>query len=244
MTHNEFAESSFALETWLAPVPRRRILLITASSAAASDKIEHLIQDIRQHDSQALANRSSEQNEILVRIDPASFELAESFSLPHESGQFDLAICDHASTALAIEPETLSEIKRVVKTAGHLLISDYVVPGSRLRGKKARQSREAGEYVNTWMRLRNPRHKNYLAQDAWERRLKEARWDIQQTATRADLQAFDSWSDGYALTDQDRTRLRAMLIQAPEKVERFLTPLGSGDRIAFRLTELTMLAAA
>jgi len=40
----------------------------------------------------------------------------------------------------------------------------------------------------------------------------------------------------------DRLRLKAMLIQAPEKAREFLTPQFSGDRIRFHLPEITILA--
>ncbi len=241
---NESVDNPLTLETWLSAIPHRRVLLLAPGSAAASGKIERLIQDIRQHDSQALTGKDSDQDLILFKVGPADSGPGEDFSLPYETGQFDLAICAYTSTAMVIERDTLIEINRVVEANCHLLVIDYLVPGSRLRGKKARQSREAGEYVNAWMRLRNPRHISCLSLDAWAQQLKATPWNIEQTAEYNNLQAFDAWSDDFALTSQDRIRLRAMLIQAPEKVERFLTPLGSGDRIVFRLTELTILAAA
>jgi hypothetical protein len=53
---------------------------------------------------------------------------------------------------------------------------------------------------------------------------------------------FDSWAGYYSPSPNNRLRLKAMLVQAPEKVRCFLTPLESGDRIAFRMTEVFILA--
>ena len=163
-------------------------------------------------------------------------------SLPYDGGRFDLVICDHVSASTEISRDMLSEIGRVLNADGRLLIVDTLVPGSRLRGKKARRLRDAGTYVNAWLRLRNPRHNRYLDQDAWIQRLTDSQWDIQQKTTREVVQDFDSWADAYVLSVNNRVHLRAMLIQAPEKVHSFLTPLSAGDRIAFRMIEVFILA--
>ena len=92
------------------------------------------------------------------------------------------------------------------------------------------------------MKLRNPLHNNYLGQDDWNDLLADCNWKIQQTATRETPLDFYAWVNCFSPSTQNRLRLQAMLVQAPEKVYGFLTPLESGDRIAFRLTEIFILA--
>jgi hypothetical protein len=60
--------------------------------------------------------------------------------------------------------------------------------------------------------------------------------------TRAIIVEFDTWTNPVPLTNNDRLRLGVMLLQAPEKVIDILTPQITGDRIRFRLPEITILA--
>lgn len=226
------------VEDWLPPLADRQILVIGALSDTMAGRADRLVQKIREHDLHAVADKAG----VLSKPGLTHCEPTTSWTLPYDSGQFDLAICAFISAAAEIKREMLSEIGRVINADGHLLIVDYLVPGSRLRGKKARQLRAAENYINTWMRLRNSQHKRCLSQDAWKQCLTDAQWDMQQMVTRKIFQDFDTWADCYSLTEKNHIRLRAMLEQAPEKAHAFLTPLNSGDRIAFRMIEVFILA--
>ena len=203
----------FAIDDWLTAVPDRQILIIGTGGAESNYK------------------RAS-----------VEFTPDNPTALPFDSDRFDLVVCNHLSARTGLTRESLKEIGRVMRPNGQLLIVDNLVPGSRLRGKKARQLRLAGEYVNAWMRLRNPQHKRFLSQDAWTQFLADCQWTVQQITTRETEQDFNTWSDYYSPTPNNRIRLQAMLLQAPEKVHGFLTPLESGDRIAFRTIEVFILA--
>ena len=67
-------------------------------------------------------------------------------------------------------------------------------------------------------------------------------FDIQRLETVDKLFDFAQWADEAALSSKDRMRLKVMLVQAPEKAREFLTARFSGDRIQFRLPEITILA--
>lgn len=186
----------------------------------------------------SLLKRSLEPNEIMSTFG----ESGEPFSLPFADGRFDLVLCTHLGQEIEIGDESLAEIGRVLRPDGILLIFDSLVPGSRLRGKKARKVRDAGKYINTWNRLRNRRHRNFLSWDTWEDRLRDGKWKIEEAIQREVVADFDSWCACFPVSEENQIRLRAMLIQAPEKVKEFLTPSESGDRIAFRSTEVGILA--
>jgi SAM-dependent methyltransferase len=217
--------ASTLLEAWLAPLNGRRILVIGGEHEPTSAGAADYLPQIDQYDSLS---------------SPENFE--QSNELPFESDQFDLVVCAFISGSSDVDSKAMDEIGRVLKRGGKLLIIDHLVPGSRLHGKKARKLRAAGEYVNSWMRLRNPLHKRLLDQDAWEQILFDGQWEIEQMATHDQAVEFGTWVDHYTPADKNRLRLRAMLIQAPEKVYAFLTPLVSGDRIAFRMIEVFILA--
>jgi SAM-dependent methyltransferase len=169
--------------------------------------------------------------------------LSSPFTLPYAPDSFDLVVCDRIASRSDLHAEWLAEINRVSRPGGLLLVIDYLVPGTRLRGKKARQTREAGQYINAWTRLWSPGHQRYLDRDTWQHYLLESHWQILRWTTRQVAVDFDTWCALQPLSEADRIRLRAMLLQAPEKVSGFLTPVGAGDRMSFHLTEGFILAA-
>jgi SAM-dependent methyltransferase len=163
-------------------------------------------------------------------------------NLPYRDKSFDLVVC-HQFAHILSEPEAwLLEAARVLKPQGLIAISSYLVPGTRLRGKKARQLRQAADYLNAFWLLRDPSHRRFFSQSAWEDLLQGAGFYIQHLQTADQLFDFSTWVSEDSLTGKDRLRLKAMLVQAPEKAREFLTPQFSGDRIRFRLPEITILA--
>ena len=123
-----------------------------------------------------------------------------------------------------------------------MAVETYLVPGTRLRGKKARKLREVDRYLNAFYQLRNPKHQRYYSQNGWKDLLMGSGFDIQRLETADKLFDFESWADEAALAGKDLLRLKVMLVQAPEKVREFLTVQFSGDKIHFRLPEITILA--
>lgn len=165
-------------------------------------------------------------------------------AFPYSSDQFDLIICDHISALIAVSEPLLCEFGRILRPGGCLLISDLLVPGSHLRGKKARQMREAGAYINTWFRLRNSHHAGFLSWNQWTWLLQETHFHIEVSDMPVVRTDFDTWLAGSAIGSEDQIRLRVMLLQAPEKVKEFLTPTLANARIAFHMTGVALLARA
>ena len=52
---------------------------------------------------------------------------------------------------------------------------------------------------------------------------------------------FDAYVHRMRVSPLNRTRLRAMLLQAPRRAADFLTPQVTGDRITFRFTEAIII---
>jgi SAM-dependent methyltransferase len=237
----ENAALPFVLNDWLPAMPERQILVTVANEYGAAGRADLVVGEILKSDARAFPLGPDDSVNL---VSPCTAELIPGgpYILPYDSGHFDLVICAFLSAGIEIRRETIQEISRVLRPDGYLLIIDNLVPGSRLRGKKARQMRQAGDYINAWMRLRNPRHKKYLDQDSWIQLLEDTKGGIEQLTTCEIPQDFDNWVDYYSPSSKNRLRLKAMLVQAPEKVRGFLTPVASGDRIAFRMTEAFILA--
>ena len=162
--------------------------------------------------------------------------------LPYADDSFDLLVCHHTAHTLHDADAWLLEAVRILRPQGLLAVETCLVPGTRLRGKKARKLREADHYLNAFYQLHDPKHQSYYSQNVWEDLLMESGFDIQRLETADKSFDFAQWADEAALADTDRLRLKVMLVQAPEKAREFLTTLFSGDRIQFRLPEITILA--
>ncbi len=170
-----------------------------------------------------------------------STETADAENLPFPDASFDCVTCRIAAHHFPDNGRFLSECARVLKPDGRMALVDNVVPGSRLRGKKAKIQRQAGEYVNAFEKLRDPSHARALSVDEWLDLFVGAGFsDIHQETYRKKMD-FDSWTDRMHVTSEDRIRLKAMLLQAPTAVTDFLTPQSTGDRIAFYLTEAIII---
>ena len=53
--------------------------------------------------------------------------------------------------------------------------------------------------------------------------------------------AFDNWAIRLGLSGDDLTRLRVMLVQAPEGVKDWLKPRQTGDSLSFTITEAIII---
>ena len=175
------------------------------------------------------------------RITNVTFEPADAEQLPFPDGQFDCVTCRIAPHHFPEIQQFINEAARVLKPGGLLAVVDNVVPGTHLRGKKARLINEASKYVNAFEKLRDPSHGRCWSIGEWVHGFETAGFAIQHQETLAKEIEFSSWADRMKASPEDAVRLKAMLVQAPTAVAEFLTPKISGDRITFRLTELIIV---
>lgn len=162
---------------------------------------------------------------------------ASATQMPFTAAQFDLVTCRLAAHHFPSVAQFLREASRLLRPGGQLALTDIIVPGSRRHGKKATQLRQAGEYVNAFEQLRDPSHHRDLSQEEWQDALRLAGFRVVAEEIRPLPLDFDDYADRMRASPANKQRLRAMLLQAPEPVTRFLTPLPAGDRINFRFTE-------
>lgn len=174
-------------------------------------------------------------------ISNVALEMADAEALPYENGRFHLVTCRIAAHHFSNISQFMAESARVLKPNGILAIVDNVVPGSRLRGKKAKLQREAGKYVNAFEKLRDPSHGRALSVQEWLDAFQKAQFTMLHHETSTKRMEFASWAQRMGASSETITRLKAMLIQAPQQVADFLTPQFTGDRIEFQLTEAILI---
>jgi SAM-dependent methyltransferase len=169
-------------------------------------------------------------------------ETADAEALPFVDHSFDLVTCRIAAHHFPDIGHFLAEAARVLRATGVLAVVDNVVPGAHLRGKKAQRLRDAGRYVNAFEKLRDPSHNRCLSLDEWVEAFRAAGFTLTHQEVAYKPMDFDDWVARMQVSAENRLRLRAMLLQAPEAVASFLTPQFSGDRITFRLAEAILIA--
>lgn len=167
------------------------------------------------------------------------FAVGDVDDLPFGAGAFDLVTCRIAPHHFADIGRFLAEAARVLPSGGLLAVVDNVVPGSRLHGKRADQQREAGEYVNAFEKLRDPSHVRCLSEEEWLDALAVAGLAVEAQETLDKRLTFETWAARH--TPLMQTRLRAMLLQAPEAARAFLDPRVAGVT-TFRLREGLFIA--
>ncbi|MBK8901898.1 MAG: methyltransferase domain-containing protein [Anaerolineaceae bacterium] len=170
-----------------------------------------------------------------------SFEPADAEDLPYADGQFNLVTCRIAPHHFPDIQQFINEAARVLKPGGLLAVVDNIVPGTHLRGKKARLLNEAGAYVNAFEKLRDPSHGRCWSISEWEHGFAKAGFAVLHQELLSKEIEFGPWAARMQVSPDDMIRLKTMLVQAPTAVTDFLTPQISNDRITFRLTELLIV---
>ena len=162
-----------------------------------------------------------------------AFTVGDVDDLPFD-GAFDLVTCRIAPHHFADIGRFLAEAARVLRPGGLLAVVDNVVPGSRRHGKQADREREAGAYVNAFEKLRDPSHVRCLSFEAWGDTLAAVGLVVAAAETIDKRLTFETWAARHS--PETQTRLRAMLLQAPEAARAFLDPRVEGVT-TFRLRE-------
>lgn len=172
----------------------------------------------------------------LVQADP----VMSAVDAVWPNGKFDLIVVWHGMGALDSVSAFLARVHERLEANGRLLLTTYTIPSTRLRGKKGRLIREAGDYIHALLNLHHSSHQRTLSQHHWQHKLQEVGFTVKQAEQTAQPIDFATWSQYQ--TPQNRIRLQAMLQQAPQKASDFLNPQISSARITFHLQQLTIFA--
>lgn len=174
-------------------------------------------------------------------LDNVRVAQADAGALPFGNGRFHLITCRLAAHHFPSIPQFVRAAARALRPEGLLVITDTIVPGSRLRGKKADVQRRAGAYVNALETLRDPSHGRNLSRHEWEDAFVDAGLRLATMETHDLPLDFDAYAARMRVSLANTIRLRAMLLQAPTAVAEFLTPRRTGDRIEFRFHEAILV---
>jgi ubiquinone/menaquinone biosynthesis C-methylase UbiE len=173
-----------------------------------------------------------------LNVDPVSTEAGQ---LAFSSDSFDLVTCRIAAHHFHNIQAFISESVRVLHDGGILAVVDNIVPGGFRTRKATTRLSEAGRFINAFDRLRDPSHVQSLSRDQWMEFFYQSGLRVHHQETIEKQLDFDRWAKRMNVADDDITRLKSMLRQAPSQVQEYFKPQFIGERILFNLTELILI---
>lgn len=230
------------LEKLLRPKQEWRVLVLAADKCGLALDLAPFVNLVTLVCPTVVHAQRVEKIAAISRISNVNCKIHNPEDLPYTNDSFDLLVCQHMAHTFNDLDGWLREADRILRPEGLAAVETLLVPGTRLRGKKARRLREAAEYLNAFFQLHSQKPYSYASKNNWEDLLVAAGFEIQKLETAERIVDFSVWTDEVSLSWEDRLRLKVMLVQAPEKASEFLTPKFSGDRILFRHPEITILA--
>lgn len=144
----------------------------------------------------------------------ATYAQLDAQALPYVDASFDLLTCRIAAHHFPDPGAFVQEAARVVRPGGMVAVVDQIVP----------ERRKAAQYVNAFERLRDPSHAWAYSLPRWQRFFAEAGLDVWHTETVIRRHTLSGWAGRMKCSPDVVTRLRVMLVQAPEPVAAWLEP--------------------
>jgi ubiquinone/menaquinone biosynthesis C-methylase UbiE len=169
--------------------------------------------------------QAARRHSIEQQVSTVSFAQHDAENLPFANETFSCVTCRVAAHHFPDIERFVWEATRVLKIGGVLAVVDNVSSGEP----------EIGHYYNSFEKLRDPSHNWAYSSDDWATFFFSAGVDVYHQETFYKELDFDSWAARMSVPEADQTRLRAMLLQAPEGVKAWLMPEQIGDRITFKL---------
>jgi ubiquinone/menaquinone biosynthesis C-methylase UbiE len=168
----------------------------------------------------------------LPNVLPAAIDAEQ---LPFADDSVDLVTCRVAAHHFPALTDFMEESARILRSGGLLAVVDNIVPGSLRADKKGRAAEEAGRYINSFERLRDPSHVRCLSLNGWQESFYQAGFRIIHQEVTDKMLDFYDWMARMRVLPEDEVRLEVMLRQAPAEVAEFLRPQYGARRILFRL---------
>jgi len=162
--------------------------------------------------------------------------------LPFPQRYFNLVTCRLAAHHFPDTGRFMAEVFRVLRTDGLLGLVDNVVLGSKRSGKLAAIQNNAGRYINAFDKLRDPSHERAMTVEEWRQNHYEAGFRIIHEEVYAKTIDFSDWVARMNVNEHDITRLKAMLLKAPDAVGDDRNPKHDGNRVTFDLHEAIFIS--
>jgi ubiquinone/menaquinone biosynthesis C-methylase UbiE len=165
-------------------------------------------------------------------IDNLLFCLGDADTLPFSDSTFDLVTCRFASHHFPDLPRALSEMARVVRSGGRVVVEDTCAP----------EAPELAAVMNEWELRRDPSHIANQPPSRLRALLEASGLAVEAAAMSQVPQEFDDWTRRGGVAPDDAAALRTRFIQAPADARAaFRIEMKDGD-VHFVWDEIILLA--
>lgn len=158
--------------------------------------------------------------------------LADAEEIPFPDASFDLVTCRIAPHHFPYPERFVQEAARVLSPGGRFVLIDSTVPDG-----------EPGAFFNRFETLRDSSHVRSLTIAEWEALITAAGLELDLAETFHKRHDFADWTGRSRMTDEDRTTLERMMLDAdPATREEHRAEITDGRLIAFQDTKTLFLA--
>jgi SAM-dependent methyltransferase len=147
--------------------------------------------------------------------------------LPFATSSFDAIVCRIAAHHFPLVSAFVTESARVLKIGATLALADNMTSGEA----------KIAQFFNTFEKLRDPSHHWAYSLEDWQTFFFTAGLTVTHCEVFEKELDFDDWASRAGVAGDDLTRLRALLLQCPDRVGEWLKPRQIGSRLLFTLTE-------
>jgi len=159
------------------------------------------------------------------------FAPADTHALPLAAGIFDLVTNRIALHHYGDARQAIAEMARVCKRGGIVALADVIVPPEK----------QTAGYINHLEKTRDPSHHWAYPLVRLEAYFADAGLKVERSEHRQEEMEFEPWASRMGANAETKTKLRTMLLDAPEAVRDFLRPRVENDGVLFALTEAIII---
>lgn len=147
-----------------------------------------------------------------------AYVATDAENLAFAANRFDLVTCRIAAHHFPDCFRFVQECARVLKPGGLFILQDHLLPDEA----------QAGRYIDSFQRLRDPSHNRAYADYEWRGLLLDAGLQVPHAEHYARRMKLLPWAERQGCTPEIIERLHILLAQAPEAVGGWLKPECAG----------------
>ena len=159
------------------------------------------------------------------------FKPADAQALPFDDHTFDLVTNRIALHHYPDARKAIEEMARVCKRGGIVALTDNIVPPDKV----------AAGAINHFEKLRDPSHNWEYPVARLEASFADTKLQVEHSESFSKEMEFEPWADRTSASAETKTKLRKMLLNAPDDVREFLKPRVDGDKLFFGLHEAIII---
>lgn len=229
--HSELEDLESCLES-LPPLPGLTCLDVATGTGHTSfflaRKEAHVFAVDINDEMLRVAEEEAERQTLAVR-----FLKSPAEDLVFDDEAFDLVTCRLASHHFEDCPKFLSEVARVLRKGGHLILIDNVVP----------EDSRIADWLNSFERRRDPSHHSCLSPSKWRELLEQESFKLLKCEPFFKKLDFDLWLSRMNVEKDTAEQLWRDLLEAPQQVQDFWKPqIDEKQQKTFTLCRQVMVA--